>query len=50
MFEAMNEAIEVNRIRPVIDRVFRFDEARQAFEYFFAKKYFGKVCVVIGNQ
>ena len=29
MFEAMNRAIEVNHLRPVVDRVFPFDEAKE---------------------
>ncbi len=33
-FAAMNRAIEVNRLKPVIDRVFSFDEAVDAFRYY----------------
>jgi NADPH:quinone reductase-like Zn-dependent oxidoreductase len=45
MFESMNRAIESAKLRPVIDRTFAFDEAREAFRYLGAGAHFGKVCV-----
>lgn len=45
MFEDMNRAITVNRMRPVIDRVFQFDEAAAALDYLVSGKHFGKVCI-----
>lgn len=45
MFEAMNRAIEANQLRPVIDRVFDFDDARQAYEYLQSGQHFGKVVI-----
>lgn len=45
MFEAMNRAIEVAQLEPVIDRVFDFAEARAAFEYLASGKHFGKVVI-----
>jgi len=33
MFEAMNRAIALHHLEPVIDRVFSFEEARDAYEY-----------------
>jgi NADPH:quinone reductase-like Zn-dependent oxidoreductase len=44
-FEAMNRAIEVNGLRPVIDRVFSFDEAVDAYRYYEAASPFGKVVI-----
>jgi NADPH:quinone reductase-like Zn-dependent oxidoreductase len=44
-FEAMNRAIAVHRTRPVIDRVFGFDEAVDAYRYFRDGSPFGKVVV-----
>ena len=44
-FIAMNRAIEVNRLRPVIDRVFPFEEAVDAFRYYQAGKFFGKIVI-----
>lgn len=45
MFEAMNRAIDVTRLKPVIDRVFDFAEARAAYEYLASGKHFGKVVI-----
>jgi NADPH:quinone reductase-like Zn-dependent oxidoreductase len=47
MFEAMNRAIAHNRIKPVVDRVFAFEEAREALAYLASGKHFGKICVRI---
>lgn len=44
-FVAMNRAIAVNRLNPVIDRVFRFAETVAAYRYYEAGKYFGKVVI-----
>jgi len=46
-FEAMNRAIETNALRPVIDRVFPFDQAPEAMNYMLSQKHFGKVCIRI---
>lgn len=45
MFEDMNRAIEVARLKPVVDRVFDFTEARAAYEYLASAKHFGKVVI-----
>ncbi|HTE16060.1 MAG TPA: NAD(P)-dependent alcohol dehydrogenase [Burkholderiales bacterium] len=45
MFEAMNRAIEVAKLKPVIDRVFDFNDARAAYEYLATGKHFGKVVI-----
>jgi NADPH:quinone reductase-like Zn-dependent oxidoreductase len=47
MFQAMNRAIEVNRIEPVIDRTFGFGEVRAAYEYLRSGKHFGKLVVTL---
>jgi NADPH:quinone reductase-like Zn-dependent oxidoreductase len=47
-FIAMSRAIAVNRMRPIIDRVFPFADARDAFSYYKAGKYFGKVVIKVG--
>jgi len=49
MFEAMNRAITVNQIRPVIDRIFPFQEARQAYEHLISQKHLGKIVIQVGN-
>jgi NADPH:quinone reductase-like Zn-dependent oxidoreductase len=43
MFEEMNRAIALSGLRPVIDRVFPFEQAREALHYLEAAGHFGKV-------
>ena len=43
--EAMNRAIATHRLRPVIDRVFDFADARGAYRYFNQGDVFGKVVI-----
>jgi NADPH:quinone reductase-like Zn-dependent oxidoreductase len=45
MFEEMNRAIEVNAIKPVIDRVFPFDEAPEAFQLLASGSFMGKIVI-----
>ena len=45
MFEALNRALSATGIRPVIDRVFPFGEARAAFEHLASGEHFGKVVI-----
>jgi NADPH:quinone reductase-like Zn-dependent oxidoreductase len=47
MFEAMNRAITLHGIRPVIDRVFPFDQSRQAFRHLESGAHIGKVVITI---
>ncbi|MFF5210478.1 NAD(P)-dependent alcohol dehydrogenase [Streptosporangium sp. NPDC000396] len=44
-FLAMSRAIEVNRLHPVVDRVFPFDEAPDAYHYYASGKALGKVVI-----
>lgn len=48
MFEEMNRTIAGNEIRPVIDRVFSFDQAAEAFRHLESGSHFGKVVVKFG--
>jgi NADPH:quinone reductase-like Zn-dependent oxidoreductase len=48
MFEAMIRAIAVNRIRPVIDKVFGFEEAPAAYKHLASAAHFGKVVIRVG--
>lgn len=43
--EDMIRAIEVNRLKPVIDRSFPLQEIVAAFAYYASQKHFGKVCL-----
>jgi NADPH:quinone reductase-like Zn-dependent oxidoreductase len=45
--QAMVEAIAANKMRPVLDRVFSFENAKGAFPYMTAGKHFGKIAIAI---
>jgi NADPH:quinone reductase-like Zn-dependent oxidoreductase len=45
MFEDMSRAIEANRLKPVIDKTFRFEEVHEALSYMEAGAHFGKIVV-----
>jgi NADPH:quinone reductase-like Zn-dependent oxidoreductase len=45
MFERMNAAFEQHELRPVIDRVFSFEEARGAFHHMKSSQHFGKIVI-----
>ncbi|MBI2088895.1 MAG: NAD(P)-dependent alcohol dehydrogenase [Deltaproteobacteria bacterium] len=45
MFEAMNRAISLHQLRPVVDRVFAFEEAREALRYMESGAHFGKIAI-----
>lgn len=47
MFEEMNRAIEVNRIKPIVDRVFPFDQAAEALRCLATGDFFGKVVITV---
>ncbi|MBW8877018.1 MAG: NAD(P)-dependent alcohol dehydrogenase [Acidobacteria bacterium] len=46
-FEAMNRAIALHQLHPVIDRVFPLEDVRAAFEHMGAGGHFGKIVVRI---
>lgn len=45
MFEAMNRAVELHRLKPVIDRVFGMREIREALQYMESGAHFGKIVI-----
>jgi NADPH:quinone reductase-like Zn-dependent oxidoreductase len=45
MFEEMNRAISLAEMRPVVDKVFGFEEAPEALAYMATGAHFGKVCI-----
>lgn len=47
VFEDMNRAIAVNRLKPVVDRVFPFEGAPEALRYLQAANHVGKVVVAV---
>jgi NADPH:quinone reductase-like Zn-dependent oxidoreductase len=45
MFEQMNAAITAAKLRPVIDQVFDFDRAQDAFRHMQSASHFGKIVI-----
>lgn len=45
MFEAMNRAIALHKLHPIVDRVFPFESAPEALRYMESGSHFGKVCI-----
>jgi NADPH:quinone reductase-like Zn-dependent oxidoreductase len=45
MFEAMNRAVALHKLRPVVDRVFPFAEAVEALRYMESGAHFGKIVI-----
>ena len=45
MFEAMNRAIEANGLKPVIDKVFPFAQAKDAYRHMKSQNHFGKIVI-----
>lgn len=45
MFEALNRAISASKLEPVIDRVFDFDQALDAYRHLKQAKHFGKIVI-----
>jgi NADPH:quinone reductase-like Zn-dependent oxidoreductase len=48
-FEAMNQALALSRLRPVVDRVFELSETRAALQYLKSGQHFGKVCIELSR-
>jgi len=49
MFEEMNRAISLHKMKPVIDRTFAFNEAREALCYMQSGSHFGKIVIKVAN-
>ncbi|MBD2336747.1 NAD(P)-dependent alcohol dehydrogenase [Calothrix sp. FACHB-156] len=45
MFEAMNQVIQNSQLQPVIDRVYPFTQAQEAYHYLKSASHFGKVVI-----
>jgi len=45
MFERMNEALALRATPPVVDRIFEFGQAREAYELLESQTHFGKVVI-----
>jgi len=47
MFDDLLDAVETNHIKPVIDKTFPFEQAKEAYEYLKSQKHMGKVCIKV---
>jgi NADPH:quinone reductase-like Zn-dependent oxidoreductase len=47
MFNDMNRAIAASQLRPVIDRVFEFEQAPEAYHAMAAAGHFGKLVIQV---
>ena len=45
MFEAMNSAISLHKLHPVVDRVFPFADAVEAYRHMESGAHFGKIVI-----
>jgi NADPH:quinone reductase-like Zn-dependent oxidoreductase len=46
--QAMADAIAASRMKPVIDKIFSFDQVKQAFAHMESGAHFGKVAIAVG--
>lgn len=46
----MNRLISTTGLKPVVDKVFAFEQAPEAFEYLKSQKHVGKVVVKVASQ
>lgn len=49
MFSAMNRAIAARGIKPVIDSIYEFDQAKEALKKLISGKHFGKIVIRVAN-
>ena len=49
MFEDLNRVVVHSQIKPVVDRVFAFDEAAEAFQHLRDGKHFGKLVISVAG-
>lgn len=48
-FQDMNKAIDANNIKPVVDKTFTFEQAKEAYQYMWDQKHVGKVVIHLGR-
>ncbi|EPQ55960.1 NAD P-binding protein [Gloeophyllum trabeum ATCC 11539] len=49
-FEDLVRLIEVNDVTPAVDKVFPFEQAKEAYEHLQAQKHFGKVVIQVAKD
>jgi NADPH:quinone reductase-like Zn-dependent oxidoreductase len=47
MARSLNKAIDASGIKPVVDKVFGFDDAKAAYAYHASPALFGKVVITV---
>lgn len=47
MFEDMNRVLDQHKVKPIIDRVFPFEQAREAYQHLKSGAHFGKIVISI---
>ncbi|MDQ0781294.1 zinc-binding dehydrogenase [Chryseobacterium sp. W4I1] len=45
MYQRMLSALSTHKIKPAIDKIFQFEDAKEAFAYLKSSKHFGKICI-----
>jgi NADPH:quinone reductase-like Zn-dependent oxidoreductase len=45
-FEAMTHAMQLHKIKPILDKEFAFDDLKEALAYLKSGRHFGKICIV----
>jgi len=45
MFEQMNRAIELHKLKPVVDQTFEWTYLKEALRYMESQRHFGKICL-----
>lgn len=48
-FEELNRMLAVSEIRPIIDRVFGFEEVQEAFAYLEKQQHVGKIVIQVSK-
>ena len=46
----MNRLISGQNLKPVVDKVFSFDKAQEAYKYLESQKHVGKVVIKVASQ
>ncbi|KAF8573558.1 NAD-P-binding protein [Ramaria rubella] len=49
-FEDMNRLITAARLKPLVDKIFPFEKAREAYEYMHSQKHVGKIVIKVATD
>ena len=49
-FEDMNRLLSAREIHPVVDKVFEFEQAQEAYKHLESQKHLGKVVIKVAKQ